>query len=79
MTSASVPPITLTQSAHDGVNQAGRAQAALAPAYVAVDERSLRDLLAFTRTYANELRIFNVHAGRPQAIGNWAACLGTDT
>ena len=43
-------------SHRDGASQAARTQAALDPDYVAVDERSLRDLLAFACAYARELR-----------------------
>ncbi len=40
----------------DGASQAQRTPVALDPAYVSVDEQSIRDLLAFARVYAKELR-----------------------
>ena len=43
----------------DGTSQAGRVHAALDPNYVAVDERSLKDLLAFAQTYCKELTYFH--------------------
>jgi hypothetical protein len=59
----------------DGVSQAQRLQAALAPDYIAIDERSLVDLLAFARQYAKELRYYNLHNG---AEGDWSAFLSPD-
>ena len=56
----------------DGSSQAGRSQAALAPDYVSVDERSLQDLLAFARQYAKELAYYN---DDNQAMGDWSAFL----
>ncbi len=56
----------------DGVSQAQRRQAALAPDYIAVDERSLKDLLAFARQYAKELYYYNLH-NKPD--GDWSAFL----
>src|SRR5207249_7239799 len=43
----------------DGTSQASRLQAAPAPEYVRVDERSDKDLLAFAREYAKELRYYD--------------------
>ena len=59
----------------DGTSQADRQLAALDPAYVAVDERSLKDLLAFAQQYAKELRYFNLDN---QALGDWSAFLSPD-
>jgi hypothetical protein len=59
----------------DGVSQAQRRQAALAPDYIAVDERSLKDLLAFARQYAKELRYYNLHNS---VEGDWSAFLSPD-
>ena len=52
----------------DGTSQARRMLPALDPAYVSVDERSIRDLLAFARAYAEELSYFNDHN---TANGDW--------
>ena len=57
----------------DGTSQAARLLDALDPGYVAIDERSAEDLLAFVREYAKELRYFgptNLPAG------DWSAFLG---
>ena len=54
----------------DGTSQARRMVPALDPAYVSVDERSIRDLLAFARAYAEELSYVNEHN---TADGNWTA------
>jgi hypothetical protein len=59
----------------DGVSQAQRLQPALDPDYVAVDERSLEDLLAFVRQYAKELRYYSLH---DVPDGDWSAFLGPD-
>ncbi len=59
----------------DGVSQAQRGQAALAPDYVAVDERSLKDLLAFARQYAKELRYYTL---QNSVDGDWSAFLSPD-
>lgn len=42
----------------DGTSQAGRLLPALDPGSVRVDERSVRDLLAFARAYAREIKFF---------------------
>ncbi|HNC25200.1 MAG TPA: hypothetical protein PLU52_13435, partial [Opitutaceae bacterium] len=52
----------------DGTSQAGRLPAALDPASVPVDERSLRDLLAFTAQLAARLSYFD-RDNRP--AGHW--------
>ena len=57
----------------DGTSQANRLQTALAPDYVAVDERSIKDLLAFAREYAKELRYYNVD-NQPEEDG-WSGFL----
>jgi hypothetical protein len=54
----------------DGVSQLMRIKAALQPGHVAVDERSLQDLLAFVRDYSRELRYFD---GNDQESGDWQA------
>ena len=54
----------------DGVSQTARAYAALDPAHAPVDERSLRDLLAFARKYAKELRYVSADDTADQ---DWAA------
>ncbi len=63
----------LLSIANDGTSQAGRKLKALDPDYVAVDERSTEDLLAFIRKYAKELSYFNE---RNEADGDWSAFLG---
>ncbi|MCB0207855.1 MAG: baseplate J/gp47 family protein [Anaerolineae bacterium] len=55
----------------DGTSQAARRLAALDPDYVSVDERSLKDLLAFAREYAKELQYFDVENGQVQAVDDW--------
>ena len=59
----------------DGTSQADRVQKALDPDYVAVDERSVKDLLVFAQKYAKELRYFNE---QNQAAGDWSGFLGDD-
>ena len=62
-------------SSRDGTSQADRRKAALDPDYVLVDERSLQDLLVFTRAYARELKYFNE---RNQSDGDWSGFIGTE-
>lgn len=57
----------------DGTSQAGRVQPALDPAYVAVEERSTRDLLQLAQQYAKELRY---HDERDELDGDWSGFLG---
>lgn len=52
----------------DGTSQADRALPALAPGYVALDERTTADLLSFARAYSRELRYFDSHN---QPAGDW--------
>ncbi len=59
----------------DGTSQAGRSQKALDPAYVAVDERSIQDLLIFSQQYAKELRYFNEHN---EIAGDWSGFIGAN-
>jgi hypothetical protein len=59
----------------DGTSQGSREQAALAPEYVRVDERSYKDLLAFAQAYAKELRYYNAEN---QPMGDWRAFLPDD-
>ena len=56
----------------DGASQADRRLAALDPEYVAVDERSLRDLLAFARAYGQELNYYDVEHFDIKAMGDWS-------
>ncbi len=42
----------------DGTSQSERRQAALDPTYVSVDERTIKDLLAFAQRYSTELRYY---------------------
>jgi len=55
----SKPSSTTDTSSRDGTSQSGRFLRELDPASVWVDERSTRDLLAFARAYARELRYFS--------------------
>jgi hypothetical protein len=57
----------------DGSSQAGRALKALDPGYVSVDERSIKDLLAFAQKYSRELRYINE---RNEVEGDWSGFLG---
>ncbi|MEZ4731473.1 MAG: baseplate J/gp47 family protein [Caldilineaceae bacterium] len=59
----------------DGTSQAARHLAALDPASVALDERSLQDLLAFAGAYARELRYVTTENGAVVANGDWRAFL----
>ena len=62
-------------SERDGTSQAGRAQPALDPAYVAVDERSARDLLVLAHAYTRQLRFYDA---QDQLAGDWTGLLGND-
>ena len=62
----------------DGTSQASRAQVALEPDYVSVDERSIKDLLAFAREYAKELQYFDAENGVVQGVGDWSAFLSSE-
>lgn len=53
----------------DGTSQADRALPALAPNYVAIDERTTADLIAFVREYGRELRYLNASN---QPAGDWS-------
>ena len=59
----------------DGASQAQRTPVALDPAYVSVDEQSIRDLLAFARVYAKELRYVDDELNHS---GDWSAFLDGD-
>lgn len=72
-------PTSQTVYRRDGTSQIGRLRPALDPASVAVDERSLKDLLAFARQYASELIYFAVENETVQAMGDWSGFLGTDS
>lgn len=58
-----------------GTSQADRVQPALDPSYVAIDERSARDLLVFAQAYSKELRYYD-ETDRPD--GDWSGFLGQD-
>lgn len=60
----------------DGTSQAGRQQAALDPAYVAIDERSPEDLLRFAKEYGKSLAFVNE---RDESVGDWGGFLDVDT
>jgi hypothetical protein len=60
------------QIERDGTSQAGRAQPALDPGHVSVDERTPRELLELVNQYAGEL-IFHDETGQPN--GDWGAFL----
>ncbi len=60
----------------DGASQAQRMPVALDPAYVAVDERSIRDLLVFARKYAKELRYVDDQLN--DSGDDWSAFLDGD-
>lgn len=62
----------------DGTSQAGRLLPALDPAYVSVDERRTRDLLAFAKDYAKELNYFQANGTGIEASGDWSAFLSDD-
>src|SRR5258708_10236384 len=57
----------------DGTSQTGRSLAALDPGYVSVDERSLKDLVAFARAYAEELKYFDPQNNE---AGTWSRFFG---
>lgn len=59
----------------NGTSQLERSIPALAPDYVSVDERSVKDLLLFAQNYASQLRYFN-HDNKPD--GDWSAFLDPD-
>lgn len=52
----------------DGTSQQQRLTKALLPGYVAVDERSMDDLIAFVNQYAREIHFFNIEN---EESGNW--------
>lgn len=62
------PVENINKRSRDGTSQLDRQQAALAPDYVSVDERSLEDLLAFALEYARELNYFDAENN---ANGDW--------
>lgn len=66
-------PGQLKQILRDGTKQSDRFRPALNPDYVKVDERSLRDLLAFAKRYAQELKYYNA---RNQEAGDWSGFIG---
>lgn len=62
-------------SERDGTSQAGRAQPALDPQYVVVDERSARDLLTLAHAYTGRLRFYDA---QDRLDGTWTDFLGND-
>jgi hypothetical protein len=66
-------PGQLEQKPRDGTKQSDRFLPALNPDYVKVDERSIRDLLAFAKTYAHELKFYNL---QNQEAGDWGGFIG---
>ena len=62
----------------DGSSQSGRIRPSLDPSYAAVDERTIKDLLAFTREYAKELQYFGVVNGQVEAVSDWRDFLSAD-
>jgi hypothetical protein len=66
-----------TTASRDGTSQAARVLPELDPDYAQIDGRTTRDLLAFARAYAGELRYF------PQddpdtAQGDWSGFVGSE-
>ena len=59
----------------NGTSQLERSIPALAPDYVSIDERSVKELLLFAQNYATQLRYFN-HNNQPD--GDWSAFLDPD-
>jgi hypothetical protein len=59
----------------DGASQSGRSLTALSPSYVSVDERSLKDLAAFAKAFAAELKYFD---SQNNEAGNWSSFFGPD-
>lgn len=56
------PPPSNASALRDGTSQSGRLLRELDPAGVLIDERSPRDLLAFARAYASELKYVSADA-----------------
>lgn len=50
----------------DGSGQLGRYLKALDPAYAPIDDRSIEDLLVFTRRYANQVRFYDIPGGNSE-------------
>ncbi|NJN17066.1 MAG: hypothetical protein HC822_12730 [Oscillochloris sp.] len=74
--SGSPTPIIVARSIQrDGTSQAARPLPALDPAYAALDDRSVGDLLRFARAYAHELRFFDE---QNQPDGDWSALFGIE-
>ncbi len=63
-----LPPSPLLH--RDGTSQAARLQEALDPGYVAVDERTVEDLLAFAQEYGKELKYYGADNRK---AGDWSA------
>src|SRR5271154_6943920 len=64
----------MEMTGRNGTSQAERQLAALDPASVLVDERSLADLLVFVRQYASELRYFGLDN---EPSGDWKPFLSS--
>lgn len=59
----------------DGTSQKSRYLAAINPDYIPLDERSVKDLLLFVKSYAKEIRYFSE---QNQVDGDWASFLDLD-
>ena len=67
-------PQAATALPRDGTSQSGRILRELDPGYAQVDERTTRDLLAFAKEYARELKYFPVED--PDHAGDWSGFIG---
>ncbi len=66
----------LLPSGRDGTSQTGRRLPALDPDYVAIDERSTADLLAFVQAFAEQIRFFMASSAGDDELrdaGSWSA------
>ena len=63
-------PTPASSPARDGTSQAGRVLRALDPGQTPIDERSPRELLAFAKAFAQELRYFPADGGPDE--GDWS-------
>ena len=59
----------------DGTSQAARRPVALDPSYVSVDERSIKDFLDFSASYAKTLNYYDLEN---HPAGDWSGFLGLD-
>ena len=49
----------------DGSGQLSRFLKALDPSYALIDDRSIEDLLVFTKRYANQVRFYDIPGSNP--------------